>query len=190
MTARNDLVRLLRLIFSAERGAALAYRGHAASLRNPDERARVATIRLEELDHRQRVGAILADLHARPARLLELTNLCIGAAIGAFCRVGGWYLPMYGAGWLERRNITDYERAARLALECAAPAYAADLLDLAEAEWEHERFFREKAASHWLSHLLPVWTAPGPKSAIRQGVSSAPAPGRTSLRAQRHRLLL
>lgn len=167
MSTHEALVRILQLAFSGERGAALAYRHHAASLRRPDERARVLAIRDEELEHRQRVGRILAALDAHPDRVLEVRNTCLGGAIAAFCHVGGWFLPMYGAGFIERRNIADYERAARLALECAETAHVADLLDMAEAEWEHERFFREKAASHWAARLLPVWSAPGPKSAIR-----------------------
>jgi rubrerythrin len=167
MSPRSDLVHLLQLAYSGERGAALAYRHHAASLHDRTERAHVLKIREEELDHRRRVGHLLQALNAGPSRLIELRNLCLGGAIAAFCHVGGWYLPMYGAGWMERRNIADYERAARLALECASAAHVEELLDMAEAEWEHERFFREKAASHRLSSLLPVWQAPGPKSGIR-----------------------
>lgn len=173
MSSRDALVRVLQLAFSGERGAALAYRHHAASLHRPDERQRVLAIRDEELHHRQRVGRILSALDARPDPLLEARNLCLGGAIAAFCHVGGRFLPMYGAGWIERRNIADYERAARLALECAATAHVAELVDMAEAEWEHERFFREKAASHWAAHLLPVWSAPGPKADIRARISSA-----------------
>ena len=172
MQRREALVRLLQLAYSGERGAALAYSGHAASLHQPAQRQHVLAIRAEELDHRRRVGHILAALGARPDRLLEMRNLCLGGAIGAFCRVGGWFLPMYGAGWLERRNIAEYERAARLALAYAAPLHASDLLDMAEAEWEHERYFRENAASHPLARLLAVWPAPGPKIAIRMRVQA------------------
>ena len=164
---QQDFVRLLQLAYSGERGAALAYRGHAASLPDPHERAHVLSIRAEELDHRQRVGRILHALAGRPSRILELRNICLGGAISAFCRVGGWYLPMYGAGWIERRNLAEYERAARLALDCAATAHVEELLDMAEAEWEHERYFREKAASHPFSRLLPVWQSPGPKAGVR-----------------------
>ena len=174
MEDQQELVRLLQLAFSGERGAALGYRGHAASLRDPLERAHVQAIRLEELDHRQRVGRILAALHAHPSRVLELRTLCLGAIIAAFCQIGGWFLPMYGAGWIERRNIADYERAARLALHSGELRHANELVDLAEAEWEHERYFREKAASHPWARLLPIWCGPGPKSAIRTHVFSGP----------------
>ena len=176
MQARKDLVRLLQFACAGERGAALAYASHAASLRNPVERAHVLHIRAEELDHRRRVARILAELHACPDPLLEVRTLLVGAAVAAFCRVGGWYLPMYGAGWLERRNIADYERATRLALECGLPAPASDLLEMAEAEWEHERYFRDKAAAHPLARVLPVWNAPGPKAAIRARVYAHAAP--------------
>src|SRR5262245_30492653 len=131
LATHNELVRLLQAAYSGERGAALAYRGHAASLRDPAERAHILVIRAEELDHRQRVGRILTALGARPSRLLELRNLCVGGAIAAFCHVGGWYLPMYGAGVIERRNLAEYERAAHFALECSATVHADDLLDMA-----------------------------------------------------------
>ena len=173
MSDYADLVRLLQLAFSGERGAALAYRHHAASLRDLVEQAEVFAIRDEELDHRQRVGRILSELGEHADTFLELRTLGLGAAIAAFCRVGGWYLPMYGAGWIERRNIGDYERATRIAFDLDLPAQARELLDMAEAEWEHERYFREKAASHWLSRVLPVWQGPGPKALIRERIRAA-----------------
>jgi hypothetical protein len=90
--------------------------------------------------------------------------------------VGGWYLPMYGAGWLERRNITEYEQAACLAFACGAVHHVVDLLEMAEAEWEHEHYFRMKAASHPLARVLPVWKAPSPKEEIRRRfLRTAPA---------------
>ena len=172
----EQLVRILQLAFSGERGAALAYRHHAASLANPTERAEILAIRDEELDHRERVGRILATLNAQPDSLVELRTLALGAGIVAFCHVGGWFFPMYGAGWMERRNIDDYARAARLALDCGLLAHASELLELAEAEWEHERYFREKAACHPFSRVLHVWQSPGPKTAIRARLEAEPAP--------------
>jgi hypothetical protein len=123
---------------------------------------------MEELDHRARVGRMLCELATAPDRLLELRNRCVGSLIAGFCHVGGWFLPMYGAGWIERRNIAEYERAARLSVLCGLAHLADDLLDMAEAEWEHERYFRLKAASHRLSAVLRVWPAPPTKAAIRQ----------------------
>jgi rubrerythrin len=164
---RARFVRLLQLAYSGELGAAIAYRGHAASVRDPAERDHILLIRTEELDHRACVGRILSQLGARPDPLLEVRNRCIGSSIAAFCHVGGWFAPMYGAGWIERVNIREYERAARLAARCGLPAFADVLLDQAEVEWEHERYFRLKAAGHPLARWLEVWPAPAPKGAIR-----------------------
>ena len=165
---RKRFMRLLQLAYSGELGAALAYRGHAASVRDPEERRRIGEIRAEELEHRERVGHMLTGLGGRPDPLLELRNRCLGTSIAAFCHVGGWFMPMYGAGRIERRNIVEYERAARLAWLCGASAYVDDLLDMGEVEWDHEQYFRLKAASHRLARVLPIWRAPGPRGAIRQ----------------------
>jgi hypothetical protein len=165
---RARFVRVLQLAFSGELGAAIAYRGHAAAVRDPDERQHITQIRAEELDHRACVGRILARVGASPDPLLELRNRCVGSAIALFCHVGGWYAPMYGAGWIERLNIREYERAARLATLCGAAVFADDLLTQAEVEWEHERYFRLKAATHPFARLLKVWPAPAPKADIRR----------------------
>jgi hypothetical protein len=161
-------IRLLQLAFSAELGAALAYCGHAAAVTDPAQRRRITEIRLEELDHRARLGRMLGHLESSPNALLELQYRCIGTAIAAFCHVGGWFLPMYGAGWLERQNIAEYEAAARLAALCDEPVFADELLLLAEVEWEHERYFRLQAASHRLARLLRIWRAPAPRETIRR----------------------
>ena len=146
----------------------MAYRGHAASVSDPAERQRITEIRAEELDHRRWVGHILTRVEARPDQLLELRNLCIGSGLAVFCHVGGWFLPMYGAGWIERRSIAEYERAARLGALCGEAAFADQLLAVAEVEWEHEHYFRLKAAAHPLARLLPVWPAPPPRAEIRR----------------------
>jgi len=160
-------VRLLQLAYSGELGAAIAYQGHAASVHDPVERQHILHIRAEELDHRACVGRILSQVGGRPDPLLELRNRCVGTSIAFFCHIGGWFAPMYGAGWIERVNIREYERAARLAALCGEPGFADELLFQAEVEWEHERYFRLKAAGHPIARLLKVWPAPAPKAAIR-----------------------
>src|SRR6185312_3214503 len=102
-TDHQAFVRLLQLAFSGELGAAIAYRGHAAAVTDPSERQHIRLIRAEELDHRARVGRILRHVGGLPDPLLELRNRCVGTAIAAFCHIGGWFAPMYGAGWIERR---------------------------------------------------------------------------------------
>src|SRR5262245_3876063 len=166
--ARVRLVHFLQMAHAGERGAALAYESHARTARTVTERDEILKIRAEEIDHRERVGRMLARLGERPDPALERTMERIGRAIAAFCRIGGWFLPMYGAGRLERRNIVEHEDAARAAALSGNGDFVDDLLDMAEVEWEHERFFRLKAASHPLWRWVPGWEPPPPRGAIRQ----------------------
>lgn len=165
--ARRRLVHFLHLAHGGELGAAIAYESHARSVRRAAKRERIFEIRAEEIDHRERVGRILASLGERPDPEIERTMERMGRAIAAFCRVGGWFLPMYGAGRLERRNIVEYEEAARAAALSGHPEFVGDLLDMAEVEWEHERFFRERSATHPMWRWFPKWAPPAPREEIR-----------------------
>jgi len=75
---------------------------------------------------------------------------------------------MYGAGKLERRNVGEYVTAARYARECNQKEFVDCLLEMAEVEWEHEKYFRSQVEGHWLSHIVPIWSAIGPKERIRK----------------------
>lgn len=165
--ARRDLVRLLQNAHAGERAAAFAYQGHAKSVRSPIEKSQITQIENEEWRHRHELGRMLTELGAQPRVLREWWMMCVGLFISWFCRVGGWFIPMYGAGKLERGNIVEYEIAASLALEAGYPQYVDCLLDMAEVEWDHELYFRTQAESHWLWRRFPGWQAPPPRSAIR-----------------------
>jgi rubrerythrin len=182
-TRRRKLIEILRLAYSGELAAALAYRGHARSVTDPDERRRISEIEVEELQHRRFLGEMLAELGARPSRIRELRATAIGRTLSLLCRVSGWYVPMYGAGRLERGNIREYEAAARLARDSGCAKWAECLLQMAEVEWEHERYFRERTAlrrGRALARFLPPWTGPPPKASIRETYAretgSAPEP--------------
>jgi hypothetical protein len=100
----------LRVAYSAELAAANAYAGHARSVRDREERQAIRDIRADELAHRARVGEVLAELGARPGRVRERLMSALGWAIAASCFVGGWFLPMFGAGRIEKANIGQYEQ--------------------------------------------------------------------------------
>ena len=165
---QRALIALLRAAYSGELAACLAYRGHAASVGDPDEVWHIRAVEAEEWDHRNRVGEILAALGAAPCPDRERRFTWIGRVIGLLCRVGGWFVPMYGAARLERGNIVEYEHAARHAFRAGRPEFVDDLLHMAEVEWEHELYFREKALSHPLSRVFPMWAPPPPREEIRR----------------------
>lgn len=160
------LIRLLRAAHAGERAAALAYVGHARSVRDPAERDAIRRIGAEEVAHRARVGEMLAELGGAPSALREVIFTCIGRTLSFFCHVTGWYCPMYGAGWIERRNIQEYVDAAAFATQAGRADLAAELLTMAEVEWDHEQWFRAKVLGHWMRRLLPVWQAPPPRDQL------------------------
>jgi rubrerythrin len=174
-TAARRLIALLQLAYSGERAAAFAYRGHRKSVKDPGEKAHILKIEDEELHHRELVGGMLRDLGSGPRRWLEVKATMIGRTLGNLCHVSGWFAPMYGAGKLERRNIVEYETAARHARDCGRDELVDCLLEMAEVEWEHERYFREKTLSHPLSRWVRLWPAPPPKEAIRRSFAESGA---------------
>lgn len=168
-SSRQRLVRLLQNAHAGERAAAFAYQGHAKSVSSATERAELEQIEADEWRHRGELRQMLTEMGEQPRGLRELWMMCIGTFISLFCRVGGWFIPMYGAGKLERGNIVEYEIAARLAFDCGLHQYVECLLDMAEVEWDHELYFRSKSESHWLWRWFPGWAPPPPRTAIRVG---------------------
>jgi rubrerythrin len=165
--ARSRLIRILQHAYSGERAAAYAYRGHWRAMSDPGERERIARIEAEEWHHREQVGGLLRELGAGPLRARELRALVIGRTLQALCHVIGWFAPMYGAGRLERRNVVEYEVAARDAVVCGHADFVDCLLEMAEVEWDHEAYFRSKVTGHFLTRVFKVWAPPPPRETIR-----------------------
>lgn len=164
---KDKLISILQLAYSGELAAAYAYRGHWRSLPGGDDRARVKAIEEEEWHHRRLVGEMLKDLGAGPLKKRELRATVVGRTLGMLCHVSGWFMPMYGAGRLESRNIVEYETAARYARECGRDDLIDCLLTMAEVEWEHERYFRSCVLRHSWSKRFSIWPEPPPKETIR-----------------------
>lgn len=176
-TPLESLVHVLKNAYSGELAAAYAYEGHRDSLSDQVQKDEIELIRLQELHHRQRVGEFLHLLGAEPCPRRERKFLRIGKSISLLCHIGGWFLPMYGAGKLEASNISEYEAAARHALAAGHPELVDDLLQMAEVEWDHEGYFRRKIAGHWMCRLFPLWPAPPPKNSIRASFADPPLSG-------------
>lgn len=173
--ARRKLIRQLQGACSGELAAGFAYRGHWKSVSDPAERTRIQQIEREEWHHRDLVKELLRQLEARPDPLREVLFSFIGHTIAVLCRIGGWFLPMYGAGRLERGNIVEYEVAALYAESCGQGEMIDCLLTMAEVEWEHELYFRERIRDHFLLRMFPMWDVPPPKASIRARFEQAVA---------------
>jgi hypothetical protein len=172
--ALKKFIYLLQNAHAGEKAAANAYWGHGHSLFlwNANERKELDTIYREELHHRRRLREMLTEMGAKPRLSREVLMYCIGATICVLCLFGGWYIPMYGAGKLESTNIVEYEIAARLAYVSGNKKYIDELLDFAELEWDHEQYFYNKSASHFLFAYSPKWIRPPGKSTIKDRMNN------------------
>ena len=165
--AREELVRSLVCAYSGEFGAVRAYLGHRGSLPLGPDRSLIRRILVDEIRHRRVLLAMLRALGACPDLHCERKLRRVGDLIAAFCAVGGWFLPMYGAARLEADNIVEYESAARLAWLAGMDGPIEELLHLAEIEWDHEHDLRERAASHPMWRWMWHWPIPPPRASIR-----------------------
>ena len=164
---RAQLIATLQLAYSGELAAGYAYRGHWHSVRDAEERRRIQKIEDEEWHHRKLVGEMLESLGAGPNKVREIRATIVGRVLGFLCHVSGWFMPMYGAGRLESRNIVEYETAARYARGCGREDLIECLLTMAEVEWEHEHYFRTCVLRHRWAKRVTIWPEPPPKESIR-----------------------
>ncbi len=170
--SREKLIALLQLAYSGELAAAYAYRGHWHSVSDEAERESIRAIEEDEWRHRKLVGRMLGTLDAGPNKFREFRAAVIGRTLGMLCQVTGWLAPMYGAGKLESRNVEEYEAAARYAHDSGHTEFIDCLLEMAEVEWDHEEYFRNRVMSHALGRGLPLWPQPPPKEMIRRSFES------------------
>jgi len=165
----QQLIAILRLAYSGEKAAAYAYRGHWKSVSDASEREQIRAIENDEWHHRRLVGEMLCALEAAPAGSREIRATIIGRTLGFLCHLIGWLAPMYGAGRLESRNVSEYETAAAYARDSGHSEFVDCLLMMAEVEWEHEAYFRGRVQSHRWGRRLRLWPPPPAKETIRRG---------------------
>lgn len=173
----HHLIHILQNAYSGELAAALAYRSHWQSVRNPLERERIQQIEHEERVHRERVGQMLAQLQAAPQKIREVKMWVIGRTVGASCYLIGWFLPMYFAGRLENGNVDEYDIAAFHADHLGLSEFAAELRWMSEVEREHELFFMRTIAEHRLLPLMQSvlnWGLPEPPAAAQPQPDALP----------------
>src|SRR5215216_7145822 len=75
------LVDLLRKAYSAEKAAAFAYQGHAASVKDSEEKKAIRQIELDEWNHRGEVLQIMRHYNITASRYYEFKFHLIGKMI-------------------------------------------------------------------------------------------------------------
>ena len=145
------LVDLLQKAYSAERAAAFAYVGHAASLRDSAAKAAVRQIEEDEWQHRRNVLTLMRRYEVPVSRFQEVRFFLIGKVISASCHVIGWFMPYFFAGKLESGNVCEYFVMMRHFHSLGIREHDEILYEMGLKEKEHEVYFLEQIrTSRWL----------------------------------------
>ncbi|WP_309640925.1 ferritin-like domain-containing protein [Flavobacterium sp.] len=149
-----ELVDLLRKAYSAEKAASFAYQGHAASVKDENEKTAIHQIEMDEWLHRKEVLQIMNDFDIAVSKWYELKFHIIGKTISLSCHIIGWFMPFYFAGRLESGNVCEYFRMKHFFNALGITKYDQVLYDMGMKEKEHEVYFLEKIKDN---KLLPFF---------------------------------
>jgi len=139
----------LRLTYSSEKGAALAYRGHSKAVKSQQDAKDIAQIEADEWHHRETLLPIMERRGVRPWVCLEGLFWCIGSTIGGMCRIWGEWASAKGASVFEINGVNEYSRLAVLARRLGDEEVALQMEEMARQESDHQAYFKELARSQW-----------------------------------------
>jgi hypothetical protein len=150
----KELVKLMQMAYSAEKAAAFAYIGHAASVKDPEEKKAIRQIEIDEWNHREEVMSLMKLYNVQVSKYYELRFHIIGKLISGSCYVIGWFMPFYFAGRLESGNVCEYFRMKQYFNSLGIRNHDKILYEMGMKEKEHEVYFLEQIKS---SKLLPLF---------------------------------
>ena len=150
----SKLITLLQMAYSAEKTAAFAYQGHAASVKPPALKAAIRQIEMDEWEHREEVLQLMNKYGILPSKWFEFKYHVIGKFISWSCSIIGWFMPIYFAGRLESGNVIEYFNARDYFNEIGITEHDDILVEMGIKEKEHEVYFGNLINRHW---LLPLF---------------------------------
>ena len=149
-----QLVDLIQMAYSAEKAAAFAYIGHAASVKNKEEKVSIKQIEIDEWNHRAEVMLLMKEYDIPVSKWYEFKFHVIGKLISGSCFVIGWFMPFYFAGRLESGNVCEYFRMKHYFNSLGVKKHDVVLYEMGMKEKEHEVYFLEQIKD---SKLLPFF---------------------------------
>ena len=150
----SSLIKSLRKAYSAEKAAAYAYQGHAASVKNIEEKMTIHQIEIDEWNHRAAVLKIMQQYNIPISKWYEMKFAIIGKTISASCFMIGWFMPFYFAGNLESGNVCEYFIMKQYFNSLGITEHDEILYELGIKEKEHEVYFLCKIKNN---KLLPFF---------------------------------
>ena len=148
------LIRLLQQAYSAEKAAAFAYQGHAASVKSYIEKVAIRQIENDEWNHRREVLKLMKLYDVKVSLYYELRFYVVGKVISNSCHIIGRFMPFYFAGSLESGNVCEYFRMRQYFNSMGIRDHDELLYEMGMKEKEHEIYFLSKIKD---SRLLPFF---------------------------------
>lgn len=150
----TKLKKLLQKAYSAEKAAAFAYQGHAASVKDKEAKMAIRQIEIDEWEHRKEVLKIMTIYNIPISKFNEIKFHIIGKIISFSCFLIGRFMPYYFAGRLESGNVCEYFKMKFYFNSLNIKAHDEILYQMGIKEKEHEVYFLEKIKS---DKLLPFF---------------------------------
>ncbi len=148
------LIDILQKAYSAEKAASFAYQGHAASVKDAEEKIAIRQIEMDEWNHRREVLEIMKQYDIPVSKYYELRFYITGKVISFSCHIIGWFMPFYFAGSLESGNVCEYFRMKQYFNELGIREHDTILYEMGMKEKEHEVYFLSKIKNN---KLLPYF---------------------------------
>ena len=147
----KKLACLLQKAYSAEKAAAFAYQGHAASVKDKEAKLAIRQIEIDEWEHREEVLKIMRKYDIPVSKYNEVKFHIIGKIISFSCFIIGRFMPYYFAGRLESGNVCEYFKMMHYFHSLGIKEHDEILYQMGIKEKEHEVYFLEKIkAEKWL----------------------------------------
>ena len=154
MLNHSLLIKSLQTAYSAEKAAAFAYQGHAASVKDKDEKIAIHQIEVDEWNHRKEVLKIMSQYNIPISTYYEIKYAVIGKLISLSCHIIGWFMPFFFAGKLESGNVCEYFRMKQYFDSLGIHEHDEKLYEMGIKEKEHEIYFLSKIKNN---KLLPLF---------------------------------
>ncbi len=147
----KKLIKLLQKAYSAEKAAAFAYQGHAASVKDTEAKSAIKQIEIDEWEHREEVLKIMSMYNIPVSKFNEIKFHIIGKIISYSCFIIGRFMPYYFAGRLESGNVCEYFKMMHYFHALGITSHDEILYQMGIKEKEHEVYFLEKVRNdNWL----------------------------------------
>lgn len=135
------LDRMLQLTYASERGAAIAYNGHARAVASDEDRAVVAQIEKDEWHHRERLLTVMQGRGVRRLGWLDWVFFFVGTTVSFGCQFWPEWASALGASWFEVNGVSEYRRLASLARWAGQDDLVPLFDEMADQEQVHRDIF-------------------------------------------------